>query len=71
MNLSYKFFIYTSIMFLLSCGSDEIVQYFEYPDHNVLNIGSQLTDLVVTSDSNTLIAADKGNNQVRDRKSVV
>jgi len=52
-------------MFLLSCGSDEIVQYFEYPDHNVLNIGSQLTDLVITSDSNTLIAADKGNNQVR------
>jgi len=65
MNYGYKFFIYTSIMFLLSCGSDEIVQYFEYPDHNVLNIGSQLTDLVVTSDSNTLIAADKGNNQVR------
>ena len=65
MNLSYKIFIYTSIIFLLSCGSDEIVQYFEYPDHNVLNIGSQLTDLVVTNDSNTLIAADKGNNQVR------
>jgi len=65
MNFSYKIFIYTSIIFLLSCGSDEIVQYFEYPDHNVLNIGSQLTDLVVTNDSNTLIAADKGNNQVR------
>lgn len=52
-------------MFFVSCGSDEIIQYFEYPDHNVLNIGSQLTDLVVTNDSNTLIAADKGNNQVR------
>jgi DNA-binding beta-propeller fold protein YncE len=65
MNFSYKIFIYTPIIFLLSCGSDEIVQYFEYTDHNVLNIGSQLTDLVITSDSNTLIAADKGNNQVR------
>jgi len=52
-------------MFFVSCGSDEIIQYFEYPDHDVLNIGSQLTDLVVTGDSNTLIAADKGNNQVR------
>ncbi|MBC8310689.1 MAG: hypothetical protein H8E72_00125 [Candidatus Marinimicrobia bacterium] len=65
MNFSYKVFIYTSIIFLLSCGSDEIVQYFEYTDHNVLNIGSQLTDLVITNDSKTLIAADKGNNQVR------
>ncbi|MBT5078656.1 MAG: beta-propeller fold lactonase family protein [Candidatus Marinimicrobia bacterium] len=65
MNFSYKIFIYISTMFILSCGSDEIVQYFEYPDHNVLNIGSQLTDLVVTSDSDILIAADKGNNQVR------
>ena len=52
-------------MFLLSCGPDEIVQYFEYTDHNVLKIGSQLTDLVMTGDSNTLIAVDKGNNQVR------
>ena len=65
MNFSYKFPIYMFALFLLSCSSDEIVQYFEYPDHNVLNIGSQLTDLVVTDDSNTLIAADKGNNQVR------
>ena len=51
-------------MFFLSCGSEEIVQYFEYPDHNVLNIGSQLTDLEIT-ESDILIAADKGNNQVR------
>jgi len=64
MNFSYKIFIYTSIIFLLSCGSDEIVQYFEYPDHNVLNIGSLLTDFIMTNDSNTLIAADKGNNRV-------
>ena len=64
MNYGYKTLIYASIIFLLSCGSDEIVQYFEYPDHNVLNIGSQLSDLVIT-ESNILIAADKGNNQVR------
>ena len=30
----------------------------------MLNIGSQLTDLYVTNDSNTLIVADKGNNRV-------
>ena len=65
MNHRYKIFIYIAIVFLLSCESDEIVQYFEYPDHNVLNIGSNLTDLVISDDSNTLIVADKGNNQVR------
>ncbi len=72
MNFNYKFLIYTAIIFVLSCGSndiaggsdDDITQYFEYPDHNVLNIGSQLSDLVIT-ESNILIAADKGNNQVR------
>ena len=31
----------------------------------MLNIGSRLTDLLITSDSKILIAADKGNNQVR------
>ena len=53
-----------SLVFYLSCHSDPVVQFFEYPDHNVLNIGSQLTDLYITNDSNTLIAADKGNNRV-------
>ena len=52
------------IVFYLSCSSDSVVKYFEYPDHNVLNIGSQLKDLYITNDSNTLIAADKGNNRV-------
>ena len=52
------------IVFYLSCSSDGVVKFFEYPDHNVLNIGSQLTDLYITNDSNTLIAADKGNNRV-------
>ena len=63
MNFNIKIIIYSFIV-LTACSSDEIVQYFEYPDHNVLNIGSQLTDLYITNDSNTLIAADKGNNQV-------
>mgnify|MGYP001161079139 CR=1 FL=1 len=52
------------MVFYLSCTSDEVVKFFEYPDHNVLNIGSKLTDLYITTDSNTLIAADKGNNRV-------
>ena len=52
------------IVFYLSCTSESVVKYFEYPDHNVLNIGSQLSDLYITNDSNTLIAADKGNNRV-------
>ena len=64
MNFNIKIIIYSFIV-LTACSSDEIVQYFEYPDHNVLNIGSQLTDLHITNDSNILIAADKGNNQVR------
>ncbi|MBC8257258.1 MAG: hypothetical protein H8E85_08125 [Candidatus Marinimicrobia bacterium] len=63
MNFNIKIIIYSFIV-LTACSSDEIVQYFEYPDHNVLNIGSQLTDLYVTNDSNTLIVADKGNNRV-------
>ncbi|HIF28095.1 MAG TPA: hypothetical protein EYQ40_06140, partial [Candidatus Marinimicrobia bacterium] len=63
MNFNIKIIIYSFIV-LTACGSDDIVQYFEYPDHNVLNIGSQLTDLYITNDSNTLIAADKGNNGV-------
>ena len=53
-----------AIVFFLNCTSDKVVKFFEYPDHNVLNIGSQLTDLYITTDSNTLIAADKGNNRV-------
>ena len=63
MKLNIKIIIYSFIVFT-ACTSDDIVQYFEYPDHNVLNIGSQLTDLYVTNDSNTLIVADKGNNRV-------
>ena len=63
MNFNNKIIIYSFIV-LTACGSDDIVQFFEYPDHNVLNIGSQLTDLYITNDSNTLIAADKGNNRV-------
>jgi len=63
MKFNNKIIIYSFIVFT-ACSSDDIVQYFEYPDHNVLNIGSQLTDLYITNDSNTLIAADKGNNQV-------
>ena len=63
MNVNIKIIIYSFIVFT-ACSSDDIVQYFEYPDHNVLNIGSQLTDLYVTNDSNTLIVADKGNNRV-------
>ena len=63
MNFNIRIIIYSFIV-LIACSSDDIVQYFEYPDHNVLNIGSQLTDLYVTNDSNTLIVADKGNNQV-------
>ena len=63
MNFNIKIIIYSFIVFT-ACTSDDIVQYFEYPDHNVLNIGSQLTDLYVTNDSNTLIVADKGNNRV-------
>ena len=63
MNFNNKIIIYSFIV-LTACSSDDIVQYFEYPDHNVLNIGSQLTDLYITNDSNTLIAADKGNNRV-------
>ena len=64
MNFNNKIIIYSFIV-LTACSSDDIVQFFEYPDHNVLNIGSQLTDLYITNDSNILIAADKGNNQVR------
>ncbi len=54
------------IAFILFSGCDEpeFVQYFEYTDHNVLNIGSRLTDFIMSSDSNTLIAADKGNNRI-------
>ena len=52
------------LLLILGCESEKIVQYFEYPDHNVLNIGSKLTDFIMTNDSNTLIAADKGNNRV-------
>ena len=63
MNFNNKIIIYSFIV-LTACSSDDIVQFFEYPDHNVLNIGSQLTDLYITNDSNTLIAADKGNNRV-------
>ena len=63
MKFNNKIIIYSFIV-LTACGSDDIVQFFEYPDHNVLNIGSQLTDLYITNDSNTLIAADKGNNRV-------
>ena len=63
MNVNIKIIIYSFIVFT-ACSLDDIVQYFEYPDHNVLNIGSQLTDLYITNDSNTLIAADKGNNSV-------
>ena len=63
MNFNNKIIIYSFIV-LTACSSDDIVQFFEYPDHNVLNIGSQLTDLYITNDSNTLIAADKGNNNV-------
>ena len=63
MKFNNKIIIYSFIVFT-ACSSDDIVQYFEYPDHNVLNIGSQLTDLYITNDSNTLIAADKGNNGV-------
>ena len=62
--MNFKFFIYSFILFA-ACADDNIVLYFEYPDHEVLNIGSRLTDMVVTNDSNTLIVADKGNNQVR------
>jgi len=64
MNSQFRIIIYIVIIFT-ACTSDEIVQYFEYPDHNVLNIGSSLSDLVISDDSNTLIVADKGNNQVR------
>ena len=63
MEFNNKIIIYSFIVFT-ACSSDDIVQFFEYPDHNVLNIGSQLTDLYITNDSNTLIAADKGNNRV-------
>ena len=63
MKFNNKIIIYSFIVFT-ACSSDDIVQYFEYPDHNVLNIGSQLTDLYVTNDSSTLIVADKGNNRV-------
>ena len=61
-----KFIIFLCvIVFYLNCSSsDGVVNFFEYPDHNVLNIGSQLTDLYITNDSKTLIAADKGNNRV-------
>ena len=51
-------------VFYYNCDSDNVVKFFEYPDHNVLNIGSQLSDLYITNDSNTLMAADKGNNRV-------
>ena len=69
MKLNNKIIIYSFIVFTACTldslfDSDDIVQYFEYPDHNVLNIGSQLTDFYITNDSNTLIAADKGNNRV-------
>ena len=49
---------------ILGCSSEDVERYFEYPDHNVLNIGSRLTDLYITNDSNTLIVADKGNNRI-------
>lgn len=65
MYSKHKILIYITTIFFISCAPDKIVQYFEYPDHNVLNIGSQLTDLVISNDSSTLIVADKGNNQVR------
>ena len=58
------FLLLSFLVFYLSCTSDSVVKYFEYPDHNVLNIGSQLSDLYITNDSNTLIAADKGNNRI-------
>ena len=58
-------FIYLTVLILFSgCDDPEFVQYFEYTDHNVLNIGSRLTDFVITNDSKTLIAADKGNNRI-------
>ena len=60
----HLFFYLTLFILFTSCDEPEFVQYFEYTDHNVLNIGSQLADLYITSDSNTLIAADKGNNRV-------
>ena len=64
MNVNIRIIIYSFIVLTACTSDDDIVQYFEYPDHNVLNIGSQLADLYITNDSNTLIAADKGNNRV-------
>ena len=46
------------VVLFLGCESDDVTQYFEYPEHNVLNIGSQLKDLCITNDSNLLIACN-------------
>ena len=44
-----KSFLYITIFILISgCDEPDFVQYFEYTDHNVLNIGSRLTDFIVT-----------------------
>ena len=62
--IKYLFTYLTIFILFTGCDEPDFVQYFEYTDHNVLNIGSRLTDFIVTNDSNTLIAADKGNNRV-------
>ncbi len=52
------------LIFFLSCDENTPVYYYDIDNFDLLRLGSNITDLIITSDGNTLIASDEGNNRV-------
>lgn len=52
------------ISFFLSCSEDAPTYFYEPVNFEILRLGSNINDLVLTQDGNTLIASDAGNNRI-------
>ncbi|NOZ08886.1 MAG: hypothetical protein GXO91_08455 [FCB group bacterium] len=52
------------LLLLPGCTEKSPTYYYTIENFDLLRIGSNLVDLVITPDGNTLIAADSGNNRV-------
>ncbi len=59
-----KKIILSILLFMISCTEKSPTYYYTIENFELLRIGSNLVDLVITPDGKMLIAADSGNNRV-------
>ena len=59
-----KFFLIIILSFLLFSCSDNITTYYSYEEFDILKIGANLTELIISPSQEILVAADEGNNRL-------